>query len=91
MTAQPAPRTVVIVGGVAAGMSAAARLRHLDERARIIVFKRDDYVSSANCGLPYHIAGVIPDRASLFLVSPADLRDRLKLEVHTGCMDWGHG
>jgi NADPH-dependent 2,4-dienoyl-CoA reductase/sulfur reductase-like enzyme/rhodanese-related sulfurtransferase len=84
MTTHAVSRTVVIVGGVAAGMSAAARLRRLDERARIIVFERDDYVSFANCGLPYHISGVIADRDSLFLVSPADLRDRLNLDVYTG-------
>ena len=49
----------LIVGGVAAGMSAAARLRRLDEAAEIIVFERGNYVSYANCGLPYYIGGVI--------------------------------
>jgi len=50
---------VVVVGGVAAGMSAAARLRRLNENAEIIVFERDEYISFANCGLPYHIRGDI--------------------------------
>ena len=53
---------VVVVGGVAAGMSAAARLRRLNEDAEIVVFERDEYVSFANCGLPYHIGGEIADR-----------------------------
>lgn len=52
---------VVIVGGVAAGASAAARLRRLDERAEIVVFERSGYVSYANCGLPYYVGDVITD------------------------------
>jgi hypothetical protein len=55
----------VIVGGVAAGTSTGARLRWLDESAEIFVLERDRYVSFANCGLPYHIGGAIPDRGSL--------------------------
>ena len=74
---------IVIAGGVAAGMSAAARLRRLDEKADIIVFERDQYVSFANCGLPYHIGGDIPDRESLLVVTPERLRDRLNLDVRT--------
>jgi Glucose-6-phosphate dehydrogenase, C-terminal domain len=54
----------VIVGGVAAGASTGARLRRLDESAEIVVLERDRYVSFANCGLPYHIGGAIPDRAT---------------------------
>ena len=58
---------VVVVGGVAAGMSAAARLRRLDEQAEIVVLERSPYVSYANCGLPYHLGGIIagcwPDNA----------------------------
>ncbi len=57
----------VIVGGVAGGASTGARLRRLDESAEIVVLERDQYVSFANCGLPYHIGGVIPDRDSLLL------------------------
>jgi NADPH-dependent 2,4-dienoyl-CoA reductase/sulfur reductase-like enzyme/rhodanese-related sulfurtransferase len=75
---------VVVVGGVAAGMSAAARLRRLDEFATIVVFERDDYVSFANCGLPYHIGGEIPERASLLLQTPETLRESLDLDVRTG-------
>jgi NADPH-dependent 2,4-dienoyl-CoA reductase/sulfur reductase-like enzyme/rhodanese-related sulfurtransferase len=61
---------IVIVGGVAAGMSAAARLRRLDEKAEIVVFERGDAVSFANCGLPYYISGVIADRDELLLQTP---------------------
>ncbi|MBQ4234410.1 MAG: FAD-dependent oxidoreductase, partial [Firmicutes bacterium] len=56
---------VVIVGGVAGGASAAARLRRLDERAEIIVFERSGYVSYANCGLPYFIGGSISEKKEL--------------------------
>ena len=61
---------IVIVGGVAAGMSCAARLRRLDEHAQIIVFEKDEHVSFANCGLPYHIGGVIKERARLLVQTP---------------------
>ena len=64
----------VIVGGVAGGASTGARLRRLDESAEIVVLERDHYVSFANCGLPYHIGGVIPDRDSLLLQTPESLR-----------------
>lgn len=74
---------VVIVGGVAGGMSAAARLRRLDERAEIVVLERDEYVSFANCGLPYHVGGEIADRRSLLLQSPRTLRESLNLDVRT--------
>jgi NADPH-dependent 2,4-dienoyl-CoA reductase/sulfur reductase-like enzyme/rhodanese-related sulfurtransferase len=75
---------VVVVGGVAGGMSAAARLRRLAETAEIVVLERDDYVSFANCGLPYHIGGEIEKRSSLLLQTPASLADSLALEVRTG-------
>ncbi len=75
---------VVIIGGVAAGMSAAARLRRLDEKAEIIVLERSPYVSFANCGLPYHIGGVIQDRQRLLLQTPASLKAMLNLDVRTG-------
>ncbi len=65
-------------------MSAAARLRRLDESAQIVVLERDDYVSFANCGLPYHIGGEIQDRASLLLQTPKSLEASLALEVRTG-------
>lgn len=82
----PTPFTgkVVVVGGVAGGMSAAARLRRLAEDAEIVVLERDDYVSFANCGLPYHIGGEITKRSSLLLQTPTSLADSLALEVRTG-------
>ena len=72
---------IVIVGGVAGGMSAATRLRRLDESAEIIVFERSGHVSFANCGLPYHVSGVIPRRQSLLLQTPASLHARFELDV----------
>ncbi len=62
---------VVIVGGVAGGASAAARIRRLDENAQIIVFERTGYISYANCGLPYYVGGVITDENQLTLRLPA--------------------
>jgi NADPH-dependent 2,4-dienoyl-CoA reductase/sulfur reductase-like enzyme/rhodanese-related sulfurtransferase len=75
---------IVIVGGVAGGASTAARARRLDEQAEIIVLERDHYVSYANCGLPYHISGVIPDRDQLLVQTPEKLRKNLNLEVRVG-------
>ncbi|RVW05162.1 FAD-dependent oxidoreductase [Rhodococcus xishaensis] len=72
---------VVIVGGVAGGMSAATRLRRLDESAEIIVFERGAHVSFANCGLPYYAGGVIEDRDELLLQSPESLGARFRLDV----------
>ena len=72
---------VLIIGGVAAGMSCAARLRRLDEQARIVVFEKDEYVSFANCGLPYHIGGVIRDRERLLVQTPESLKASLNLDV----------
>jgi hypothetical protein len=60
----------VIAGEVAAGASTGARLRRLDESAEIVVLERDRHVSFANCGLPYHIGGAIPDRGSLLVQTP---------------------
>ncbi len=74
-------KKIVIVGGVAAGASAAARLRRLDESAEITVLERGEYVSFANCGLPYHIGEVIPKRSSLLLHTPASLRERFNIDV----------
>ena len=75
---------VVVVGGVAGGMSAAARLRRLEEGADIVVLEKDAYVSFANCGLPYHIGGDIPEREALLLQTPESLRASLDLDVRTG-------
>ena len=72
---------VVIVGGVAGGATAAARLRRLDESAEIVVFERGGYVSYANCGLPYYIGGVIRDRARLTLQTPESFRSRFNVDV----------
>ena len=72
---------IIIVGGVAGGMSAATRLRRLDESAEIIVFERGHYVSFANCGLPYFVGGIIRDRAELLLQTPESLSDRFTLDV----------
>ncbi len=76
------PHTVVIIGGVAGGMSAATRLRRIHESAEIIVIERGGAVSFANCGLPYHVGGVIPHRGSLVLQQPAQLKKRFNIEVH---------
>ncbi len=72
---------VIIVGGVAGGASCAARLRRLDERASITVYDRGPFVSFANCGLPYHVGGVIPNEASLLLASPQLFHDRFRIGV----------
>lgn len=71
----------VIVGGVAAGMSAATRLRRLDESAEIVVLEKSGYVSFANCGLPYFVGGVITSRDALLLQTPASLKARFDLDV----------
>ncbi|WP_232548389.1 FAD-dependent oxidoreductase [Propioniciclava soli] len=71
----------IIIGGVAGGMSAATRLRRLNESAEIIVLERSGYVSFANCGLPYHVGGVIEERSALLLQTPASLADRFRLDV----------
>ena len=75
---------VVIIGGVAGGATAAARLRRLDERAEIVVFERSGYVSYANCGLPYYIGGVIGDPEALTLQTPESFfaRFRVDMRVH---------
>ncbi|MHB9860536.1 FAD-dependent oxidoreductase [Streptomyces sp. YIM S03343] len=72
---------VVIVGGVAGGMSAATRLRRLREDAEIVVLERGPDVSYANCGLPYHVGGVITERDDLLLQTPASLHARFALDV----------
>ena len=72
---------VVIVGGVAGGMSAATRLRRLAEDAEIVVFERSGYVSFANCGLPYYLGGVIEKRSALLLQTPQSLGARFGVDV----------
>lgn len=72
---------VVIVGGVAGGATAAARLRRLDEQAEIIVLERTHYISYANCGLPYYVGGVIADPAKLTLQTPQSFWERFRIDV----------
>lgn len=75
---------IVIVGGVAGGMSAAARARRLDEHAEIVVLEQGAFVSFANCGLPYHLSGEIARREALLLHTPESLAASLNLDVRTG-------
>lgn len=76
-------KKVLIVGGVAGGASAAARLRRLDEDAHIIMFERDPYISFANCGLPYYIGGSIADRSKLLVQTPEAMYARFNIDVRT--------
>ena len=72
---------VIIIGGVAGGMSAATRLRRLDESAEIIVLEKSGHVSYANCGLPYYVGGVIENEKDLLLQTPTSLHARFRLDV----------
>lgn len=74
---------VLIVGGVAGGASAAARLRRLNEEVEIILFEKGEYISFANCGLPYYIGGEIKNRADLTLQTPAGFKRRFNIDVRT--------
>ncbi len=76
-------KKVLIVGGVAGGASAAARLRRLDEHADIILFEKGPYISFANCGLPYYIGGAIKDRERLLVQTPTGMADRFRIDVRT--------
>ncbi len=78
-------RKILIVGGVAGGASAAARLRRLDEDAEIILFEKDEHISFANCGLPYYIGKVIKERDSLLVQTPEGMRERFNIEVRVQC------
>jgi NADPH-dependent 2,4-dienoyl-CoA reductase/sulfur reductase-like enzyme/rhodanese-related sulfurtransferase len=75
----------IIIGGVAGGMSAATRLRRLDERADITVYEQGPFVSFANCGLPYFVGEVIPSQRQLLLQTPKSLFDRFRLDVQVEC------
>ncbi len=75
---------IVVVGGVAAGASVAARARRLDEDAEIVILERGHHVSFANCGLPYHIGEVIKDRDRLLVQTPESLRELLNIDVRVG-------
>ncbi|MDD4363589.1 MAG: FAD-dependent oxidoreductase [Atribacterota bacterium] len=74
---------VVIVGGVAGGASAAARLRRLDEKAEIIIIERGKYISYANCGLPYYLSGLIEKKEDLIVNTPELLKKRFNLDIRT--------
>ena len=76
---------VIIVGGVAGGASCAARLRRLDEKAEIVMVERGPYVSYANCGLPYHVGGVIPKESSLLVADAGTFRNQFAVDARTGC------
>ncbi len=75
-------KRILIIGGVAAGASCAARVRRLDEDAEIIVFEKGPHVSFASCGLPYHVGDVIPDESELLLVTPERFQRRHAITVH---------
>ena len=74
-------RKILIIGGVAGGATAAARLRRLDENAEIILFEKDEHISFANCGLPYHIGGKITRREALLLQTPESFHSRFNVDV----------
>jgi NADPH-dependent 2,4-dienoyl-CoA reductase/sulfur reductase-like enzyme/peroxiredoxin family protein/rhodanese-related sulfurtransferase/TusA-related sulfurtransferase len=74
-------KKVLIVGGVAGGASAAARLRRNDENAEIIMFERGEYISFANCGLPYYIGNIIEERDALLVETPEEMNKRFKIDV----------
>ncbi len=76
---------VIIVGGVAGGASCAARLRRLDEQAEILMVERGPYVSYANCGLPYHVGGIIEKEASLLVANEETFRSQFAIDVRTRC------
>ena len=76
---------VIIVGGSAGGASCAARLRRLDEQAEILMVERGPHVSYANCGLPYHVGGVIEKESSLLVADAETFRSQFAIDVRTGC------
>ncbi|MDR1160022.1 MAG: FAD-dependent oxidoreductase [Syntrophomonadaceae bacterium] len=76
-------KKIIIIGGVAAGASAAARLRRLDEQAEIIILEKGEYISFANCGLPYYIGGIIKQRNHLLVQTPAAMSKRFSLDIRT--------
>jgi NADPH-dependent 2,4-dienoyl-CoA reductase/sulfur reductase-like enzyme len=72
---------LVIVGGVAGGATAAARARRVSEDAKIVIFERGEYISFANCGLPYYIGNVIEKREDLLLATPKEFKQRYNIDV----------
>ncbi len=75
---------IVIVGGVAGGASAAARIRRLDEQAEIVMFEKGEHTSFSNCSLPYYLGGDVTDSRSLIMMTPASFRKRFNIDVRTG-------
>lgn len=82
-TSSPKTIVIVIVGGVAGGASCATRLRRMDERAEIIVLERGPFTSFANCGLPYHIGGVIADESQLLVTTESLFKERFGIDLRT--------
>jgi len=80
-------KKVLIVGGVAGGASTATRLRRLDENLEIVIFEKGEYVSFANCGLPYYIGDIIQNRESLLVQTPESLKARFNLDVRVNRED----
>ena len=76
-------KKIVIIGGVAGGATAAARLRRLDEHAHIIMIERGEYISFANCGLPYYIGGIIKNRNRLMVTNPTAMNNRYRIDIRT--------
>lgn len=74
-------KKIIIVGGVAGGASAAARLRRLDEHAQIVIIERGEHISFANCGLPYYVGGVIPERSDLIVQTVESMESRFNLDI----------
>ncbi len=74
-------KKILIVGGVAGGASTAARMRRMDENAEIIMFERGEYISFANCGLPYYIGGAIEERSALLVQTPEGMKSRFNIDV----------
>lgn len=72
---------VLIVGGVAGGATTATRLRRLDEKCEIILFEKGNFISFANCGLPYYIGDVIKDKEDLLLQTPKSFKERFNIDV----------
>ncbi len=77
------PKRVIVIGGVAGGMSCATRLKRLDDSIEVTVFEKGSDVSYANCGMPYHIGGIIPDRSSLLVQTVKGLQGRYGLDIRT--------
>ena len=77
------PKKILIIGGVAGGATAAARLRRLDEQAQIILIERGADISFANCGLPYYIGGIIAERQKLLVTTPTAFHQRYGIDIRT--------